>query len=208
MSKGAYCATLEQWNHDFIEYFVCATCIGATKQNVRFKCNLGKCNNRRYIGKNAYSFLIQHLKKHHHTDEGVRDMLDMKYCGKSECNELIGMNKISCDYHKNVNMDRQLVSEFDPDNPMGAIQSNLIESDVYDGNNEQDDNQFFTQRDGQIFEMKDLLYYIAINRAVPKPSRKARVAVALTSALTDLNTKVNDKKKRIHILNRGIIKWK
>ena len=32
-----------------------------------------------------------------------------------ECNELIGLNKVSCINHRNVNMERQLVSEFNPD---------------------------------------------------------------------------------------------
>ena len=151
---------------------------------------------------------MQHIRRHHHTDEGVRAMLNEKYCGKRECNRLIGMNQVSCVDHRNVCMERQLVSEFDPDAPIGAIQSNLVQPDIFNGHNSRDPVKFFKQCDGRFFDMKDVLYYVTINRGVPKAGRKARVATVLTSALADLNTSASDPDKRLYILNRGIIKWK
>ena len=149
---------------------------------------------------------MQHLKKHHHTDEGIRNLLNKKYCGIRECNELIGMDQVACKQHQHRDLNRQLVSEFDPD--AGAIQSNLVQQDIFNNGDTPDPVQFFKQKNGKLFQMKDLLIYTTINRGAPSQQKKSRVAAALTGALSDLNTVVSDESQRIHIINRGLIKWK
>ena len=89
---------------------------------------MGKCN-KIWKSDNGFGYLIAHLKKYHHTDEGIRKMLNRKYCGHHECNELIQMDLLTCGKHKNMNLDAQMISEVDPS--IGAVQSNLVQQDIY-----------------------------------------------------------------------------
>ena len=79
-----------------------------------------------------------------------------EYYGKRECNELIDMNDISCVNHRNMCNDRQLVSEFNPNN-LESIQSTLLQQNIYDGKNRRDPTQYFKQKDDPFFEM---MFYI------------------------------------------------
>ena len=154
---------------------------------------------RRWKGKQAKRYWIQHMKKEHYNDEQSMQLIGCKQCAKRDCVNLIEMDKIHC-----VNHENETVISSD-----AAVTTELQISSVNLSQNKTDENDLLNFNNSEPIDINELLTYINYNQEkVRSEEMKDNVANLLCESLRLLGNLANDPNVRRRAENLGILKFK